>query len=152
MAFSAAGLTAGLNPQNRCLSDGSMVQRGRKQYPRKSKLDVLITALSVLVLAVNDPGFGGMRLQLALCQSRLKRGLEGFGFLLTPTVHQSVIRIPTPRQVGMCPLHPKVESIVQEEIGKHWAYHSPNAKGNFQFERIMTGWRGARTLDLRHKR
>jgi hypothetical protein len=116
MAFSAAGLTAGLNPQNRCLSDGSMVQRGRKQYPRKSKLDVLITALSVLVLAVNDPGFGGMRLQLALCQSRLKRGLEGFGFLLTPTVHQSVIRIPTPRQVGMCPLHPKVESIVRRPL------------------------------------
>jgi len=30
--------------------------------------------------------------------------------------------------------------------------HSPNAKGNFQFERVITGWRGTPVLDLRLKR
>jgi hypothetical protein len=30
--------------------------------------------------------------------------------------------------------------------------HSPYAKGNFQFERVVTGWRGRSVLDLRLKR
>ena len=38
MAFSAEGLTAGLKPQNIELSRDFLIQRGRKQYPRKSNL------------------------------------------------------------------------------------------------------------------
>jgi hypothetical protein len=30
--------------------------------------------------------------------------------------------------------------------------HAPNAKGNFQFERMIAGWRSQRVLDLRRKR
>ena len=30
--------------------------------------------------------------------------------------------------------------------------YSPNAKGNFQFDRVITGWRNRPVLDLRHKR
>ena len=29
--------------------------------------------------------------------------------------------------------------------------HSPNAKGNFQFERVIAGWRDQSVLDLRRK-
>jgi hypothetical protein len=29
--------------------------------------------------------------------------------------------------------------------------HSPNAKGNFQFERVIAGWREQPVLDLRRK-
>jgi hypothetical protein len=29
--------------------------------------------------------------------------------------------------------------------------HSPNAKGNFQFERVILGWRTRALLDLRRK-
>ena len=29
--------------------------------------------------------------------------------------------------------------------------HSPNAKGNFQFERVISGWRARPLLDLRRK-
>ena len=38
MAFSAEGLTAELKPQNIELSRDFLIQRGRKQYPRKSNL------------------------------------------------------------------------------------------------------------------
>jgi len=43
---------------------------------------------------------------------------------------------------------------VQVNVRQQRADHSPNAKGNFQFERVITGWRGARLqlLDLRRKR
>jgi hypothetical protein len=30
--------------------------------------------------------------------------------------------------------------------------YSPNAKGNFQFERVITGWRGTPLVDLRLKK
>jgi hypothetical protein len=33
------------------------------------------------------------------------------------------------------------------------SYHSPYAKGNFEFERVVTGWRGIHSvIDLRRKR
>jgi hypothetical protein len=38
MVFSAAGLTAGVNPPTTFRSDGRMTRRGRKQYPRKPNL------------------------------------------------------------------------------------------------------------------
>jgi hypothetical protein len=57
-----------------------------------------------------------MQLQPAFRQSRLKRSLDGFRFLLGPAVHQSVISIPTPWEVGMCPFHPEIKCIMQEKI------------------------------------
>jgi hypothetical protein len=44
-----------------------------------------------------------MQFQAALCQARLKFGLEGLGFLLVPEVNQSIISIPTPRKVRVRP-------------------------------------------------
>jgi hypothetical protein len=38
--------------------------------------------------------------------------------LLAPAVYQSVVCIPTPREVRVCPCHPQVERIVQEQVGK----------------------------------
>ena len=37
-------------------------------------------------------------------------------------------------------------------IPQGFATHSPNAKGNFQFERLIGGWRALPLLDLRRKR
>jgi len=45
MVFSAAGLTAGLKPQNMVLSRKRLTYRGRKQYPRKSNLTFGYVAL-----------------------------------------------------------------------------------------------------------
>jgi hypothetical protein len=40
----------------------------------------------------------------------------------------------------------------EQDIAQHRRNHSPYAKGNFQFERVVTGWRGRSVLDLRLKR
>ena len=37
-------------------------------------------------------------------------------------------------------------------IGQGWRHHSTYAKGNFQFERVVTGWRATPVLDLRLKK
>jgi hypothetical protein len=50
------------------------------------------------------------------------------------------------------PLHPAVERIMHEQIHQDRTDYSPNAKGNFQFERVVTGWRNTPILDLRLKR
>ena len=57
-----------------------------------------------------------MQLQAAFRQANLKLGLEGLGFLRGPAVHQPVIRIPAPREVGVRPSHPEIKCVVQEQI------------------------------------
>jgi hypothetical protein len=53
----------------------------------------------------------------------------------------------------MIPSHPVIERIVEKEIGEHGASHAPYTKGNFQFERIITGWRTRYAVpDLRLKK
>jgi hypothetical protein len=42
--------------------------------------------------------------------------------------------------------------IVQQNVRKQRREHSPNAKANFQFERVIRGWRGGPVLDLRLKK
>jgi hypothetical protein len=50
-------------------------------------------------------------------------------------------------------IHPEIEHIVEIDIGKKRRDHSPYTKGNFEFERVMRGWRSsAPLLDLRRKR
>jgi hypothetical protein len=58
-----------------------------------------------------------MHLKPAHVQPRLKFAPEGFGFLLAPAMHQAVISIATPWKVRVCPRHPEIKCIVQEEIG-----------------------------------
>jgi hypothetical protein len=65
-----------------------------------------------------------MYLQMAFRQARLKLRLESFRFLLAMTVHQSVVSIPTPWEIRVCPLHPEVERVVKKEISQHWADHA----------------------------
>jgi hypothetical protein len=38
-------------------------------------------------------------------------------------------------------IDPKVENVMKENIRQQRGVHSPYTKGNFQFERIITGWR-----------
>jgi predicted NodU family carbamoyl transferase len=37
-------------------------------------------------------------------------------------------------------------------VRENWGCHSTYAKGNFQFERVVTGWRAQSVLDLRLKK
>jgi hypothetical protein len=41
---------------------------------------------------------------------------------------------------------------VEINVGQQGRYHSPNAKANFQFERVVRGWRDTPVLDLRLKK
>jgi hypothetical protein len=40
---------------------------------------------------------------------------------------------------------------VHVDVGKQRTDDAPYAKGNFQFERVITGWRVRSVLDLRRK-
>jgi hypothetical protein len=78
-----------------------------------------------------------MHLQTAFRQARLKFRLEGLRLLLAPAVHQSIVSIPTPWEIRMCPCHPEVERVVKKEISQNWADYGLNAKDNFEFTRIV---------------
>src|SRR5216683_2378507 len=91
-------------------------QTGPKAVPEEIELDIRICALTLTVLAVNDLGFGRMQLQAARCQAGVKFGLEGYRFLLTSAVHQPIIGIPTPREVGVGPRHPEIERVVEKGV------------------------------------
>jgi hypothetical protein len=50
-------------------------------------------------------------------------------------------------------VNPEIDDVVKKDIRKDGADYSPNAKGNFTFDRVICGWRGGLTmLDLRLKR
>jgi hypothetical protein len=49
-------------------------------------------------------------------------------------------------------LEPQVEQKVKVDVTQHGRDHAPNAKANFQFERLIRGWRDGPVLDLRLKK
>jgi hypothetical protein len=49
-------------------------------------------------------------------------------------------------------LHPNVVNVVKVNVGEERRKLSTYAKGNFQFERVVTGWRMGPVLDLRLKK
>ena len=115
--------------------------------------DIRILSLALSVLTINDLGLGGVHLQSALSEPGLQLGQQGLRVLLGSTVHETIVGVPAPREVVVRPVHPCIEAIVQEQIRENWANYSPYAKGNFCFERVISGWRGALTvLDLRLKK
>jgi len=75
-----------------------------------------IASLATAVLAVNDLGLCRMHLQTAFGQTKLKLGHDDLRLLLAPAMHQSVVCIPTPRKLRVCPCHPQIERIMQEQI------------------------------------
>ena len=47
---------------------------------------------------------------------------------------------------------PILQEPVHVDVGEQRGRHSPNAKGNFRFERTILNWRSSFVLDLRRKR
>jgi hypothetical protein len=65
-----------------------------------------------------------------------------------------IIRIPNESAAQFPALHMEAEVPVEQvqiHIRKQGRTYSPNAKGNFQFERVIVGWRGWAVLDWRRK-
>ena len=71
----------------------------------KVEADRFVLVPAPIVLAVNDLRLRWMQFQAALGQASGQR-FDGLRFLLAPAVHQPVIRIPTPWQVGEPARHP----------------------------------------------
>lgn len=72
--------------------------------------------------------------------------------------HNAVVRISDDDHIPLGfapspPMCPQVENVMQVNIGKQQRRNDPlNAKGNFRFERAVTGWRANAVVDLRRKR
>jgi len=92
-----------------------------------------------------------MQLQLATLQPRLNAALDGVRLLLTYAVRDNIICISLKRHHWVRLAHPLVESEVQKDVGQQRANYSPNAKCNFQFDRVVAGWRNTPIIDLRLK-
>jgi len=75
-----------------------------------------IFSFTVSIFAVDDSGLGRMQLQSALCQSFVERRFYRFGFFQGPAMHEAVIRISAPWKLGIFPLHPGIERVVQKKI------------------------------------
>jgi hypothetical protein len=58
----------------------------------------------------------------------------------------------TPTRRFEFPLKPQVQKKVKIDVTQDGRYHSTYAKGNLQFERVVTGWRTQSVLDLRLKK
>src|SRR5215831_4579822 len=119
--FQRRGADRGVKSTEQFIVPGTPDHSRPKTVSEKVELDIRIRSFAIAILAVDDLGFCRMQLQAALCQTRLKFGLDGLGFLLVPAVNQSIIRIPTPRKVRVRPRHPEIERVMQEQVRQNWA-------------------------------
>ena len=106
----------------------------------------------VVILTVDDVRLLRMDVQPALRQTTFDVRQDLLRLRLRPTVRDDIVRVPLERNVRVRRPHPVVEREVQEDIGQERARYSLNAKGNFQFDRVITGWRDRPVLDWRLKR
>ena len=67
----------------------------------------------------------------------------------TAEVYVAVIRVAAKREIPSFQLPVQV---IEQDVGEERREHAPNAKANFQFERLIRGWRRAPVLDLRLKK
>jgi hypothetical protein len=106
----------------------------------------------------NQPGLIRMQRKRELFHPPPHIFQEPFRVSFVLKAHDNVIGVPhyddlTAGVVFTPVIGPKVERIVKIDIGQKRRCHSPYAKGNFEFERVVTGWRGIHSvIDLRRKR
>src|SRR5215831_3972089 len=103
--FQRRGADRGVESTEQFIVPGTPDHSRSKTVSEKVESDVRIRSFAIPVLAVDDLGFCRMQFQAALCQARLKFGLEGLGLVLVPAVNQSIISIPTPWKVRVRPRH-----------------------------------------------
>ena len=77
-------------------------------------------------------------------------------FSVRPSRRQQyeIIRIPDEPSLEVASLNALTETPVEQvevHVREERRNHSPNAKGNFQFEHVIVGWRSRAVLDLRRR-
>src|SRR5271157_608543 len=123
-----------------------------KRVPQEVELLVGVPSPAVVILAVDDLRLLRMKLQSTELKTASNAFQDLLRLFLRSAVRDNIVRIPLERHFRMRLAHPVVEREMQEDIGHQGTHHSPYAKGNFQFERVLTGWRGSVLLDFRRKR
>jgi hypothetical protein len=93
-----------------------------------------------------------MKLQTALREPTTNSVQHSPSLSLTSAMDDGVIRIALELDARKRSLHPEIKRVVQKEVGQQRTDHSPYAKGNLQFDRVIQGWRSQTVLDLRRKR
>ena len=78
----------------------------------------------------------------------LQRGQGPLCLRLRATQHHEVVGVAHHLEALLG--HAVVER-VEIDVAEQRTDHAPYAKGNFQFERVITGWREQAVLDLRRK-
>ena len=99
--------------------------------------------------AIPNVGFVRMEHQSVCIHPSTHTGQRRFCFLPTATQHYGVIRVSHHHQPSFTHFNVK---LVKVDVGDQGADYSPNAKGNFQFERVIIGWRSTPLVDLRLKK
>jgi hypothetical protein len=121
-----------------------------------------VTTVSSILLRIaaklDDSRFVGMQLKSETRESLAQFSQKPLCFLpMLKSCHEVIGETGEdylPARLLLPPsLDPEVENIVEVDVGQQRADHAPYTKGNFQFERIITGWRTRYPLlDLRLKR
>jgi hypothetical protein len=79
-----------------------------KGIPQEVELDFGMISFSVIVLAVDNPGFLRMQFEFAFFEPFFKLLQQSFCFFFRPAVDDCIIRISCPRILGMLNCHPFV--------------------------------------------
>src|SRR5882757_9726222 len=107
---------------------------------------------------LQKPRFVGMQFQAELPKPLGEFGKKLFGIRFALESNHDVVRVPHDDHIAVrllstpC-LSPQIERVMKVDIRQQRRGHAPYAKGNFEFERVVTGWRGIHSvIDLRRKR
>lgn len=100
--------------------------------------------------------FLGVQFQTKLRESLREIRPESLGIRLDLESQHDVIRVAHDNDVAarLLPtpcVDPQVKHVVEIDVRQLRRYHAPYTKGNFQFERVIAGWREQPVLDLRRK-
>ena len=106
---------------------------------------------------LQHPGLLGVQFQGELAQPRYQLCAEPLGVRLHLESEHDIIRIANDDHLAARVLStpgpdPQVKRVVKIDISQKRRCHSPYAKANFQFERVVTNWRNNPTVDLRRKK
>jgi hypothetical protein len=112
-----------------------------------------MSSLPKIILAIDDLRLLRMEFQPTFPQS-LSDGLPHFlGLPFCSAVNDDIIGVSLKWNLRVVHAKPSIQCKVEKQIRQKWANHASYTKGNFEFERILTGWRGIPSvLDLRLKR
>jgi hypothetical protein len=96
-----------------------------KRIAQKIKAVVQEGTTSIRILTVHDVCLVGMQFQLALCQPGRNAGLKPARLRFTLAMRDDIIGVALEGDGRLFPLHPGIERIMQEEIGKDRADTTP---------------------------